>query len=50
MKHFRDSTWREMSQHNLKVFQTKVREIENSQWPHRRKELNFLDLKASESH
>lgn len=36
--------------HNLNVFQTEIWKIENSQWPHREPELNFLDLKASESH
>lgn len=37
-----------MSHHNLKV--TEVWEIENLQWPYRTNELNFLDLKASETH
>lgn len=43
-----NSTSRRMSHHNLKV--TEVWEIENLQWPYRTNELNFLDLKASETH
>lgn len=45
-----DRTSRGMSHHNLKVFQIEVWKIENSQWAHRTNKLNFLDLKASETH